>query len=147
MDTEINYVDGAGVGSALHPVKTLQNRKPRRWGGISPDLWSTYSRPPAQPLDHYCPSPVTVWKSQALTAFGLWHLVRENVICIRHNPIRLWLGGVCAPSRVYLCVQRKTRVSVGSLGAGLARCQTNALHYGPIYLINWATLSAAHRCR
>lgn len=58
---------------------------------------------------------------------------------------------VCAPHHVYLpvcvCVWRKTSVSVGSLGAGLARCQTNALHYGPIYLINWATLSTARRCQ
>lgn len=32
---------------------------------------------------------------------------------------------------------------MGPLGAGLARRQTNTLHYRPIYLINWATLSAA----
>lgn len=55
---------------------------------------------------------------------------------------------VCESDRVYLRVSvdaadRKRRVSVGSLGAGLAHRQTNTLHYRPVYLINWATLSAA----
>lgn len=41
---------------------------------------------------------------------------------------------------------------MGSLGAWLAHHQTNTLHYRPIYLINWATLSAAqhsatHNCQ
>lgn len=70
--------------------KNITNQEAETIGGdIGPELWCTNSQPSAQPLSHYYSSPVTVWGSQTLNAFGPWHLVRENVICIRHNPIRL----------------------------------------------------------
>lgn len=102
---------------------------------------------------------MTAWKTRALTVFRLWHLVRENAICIRHKsnlfPVDWCLCvRVCVPDCVCSCLsacgcvcvhaaQRKVRVSVGSVGAGLAHRQTNTLHYRPIYLINRATLSTA----
>lgn len=96
----------------------------------------------------------TAGKTRALTVCGRWHRVRENTICIRYNSICLQWFCVCT---VLVCVcvyqkARKRRVSVGSSGTGLAHRQTNTLHYRPIYLINWANLSATqhsamHNCQ
>ncbi len=77
---------------------------------VTTDLRWTHFQPSAQTQSHHYSSPVTVGKTQALTVFGRWHLVRENAICIRHNPICLqWIGVcVCVPD----CVSESDCVSV-----------------------------------
>lgn len=75
---------------------------------VTTDLRWTHFQPSAQAQSHHYSSPVTVEKTQALTVFGRWHLVRENAICIRHNPICLqWIGvcvRVCVPDCASVCV-------------------------------------------
>lgn len=65
------------------------------------DLRWTHFQPSAQAWSHHYSSSLTVGKTQALTVCGRWHLVRENAICIRHNPICLQWIGVCVC--VFVC--------------------------------------------
>lgn len=95
-----------GGSSALHPVKTWQNRKPTIMRDTTTDLRWTNFQLSAQAPGFYCSSPVTVWKAQALTAFELWHLVKENAICIRHNPVCL----LCVCYWAWSCLSRCERV-------------------------------------
>lgn len=123
---------------------------------VSCDLRWTHLQPSAQARSHRCSSLLTVGKTRALTVCGWWHLVRENAICIRHNPICLQRIGVCVCSPVCVWVRLCVCVCVCRCSMKTERgesqrdrsalgwhTQTNTLHYRPIYLINWATLSAA----
>lgn len=122
---------------------------------VIPDLWRTYFPPSAQAWSHH----YSTDSRENTGTYCMWAVASCQGKCNMHqtksnlSPVD-WCVCVCMSSRltliVYLCVRcvqmqqrdRKRRVSVGSLGAGLAHRQTNTLHYRPIYLINWATLSA-----
>ena len=76
----------------MDPTVNSENSEEEEAGSITTDLrWTAAITAPLQRQQG---------KHKHLLYLGRWHLVRENAICIRHNPICPQRIGVCGPDCV-----------------------------------------------